>query len=399
MKRILVLLDGGIAHDGRVQRVIHSLSNDFFVDLYYPDSKTDDNLLFTSNNVNLISYKKEESWCKNNLFFHNKFDQLISKVLEHKKVYHAIYCNDYPLLKASTELKNKLNCPLIYDSHEIYIETINQFFPTKGPKGILIGYPLIKINKLFHNYCENKYIKKIDLFVTVCESFCNYFKRKYKLKNYVVLKNCHRLIHNIGKKNILKERLRLTKHDKVLIYQGVINPGRGLEKIVSASKEFNDNIHFIILGDGPSKQNLKSEVIAMNVQNIHFIDKVPFENLLEYISSADIGILLIESINLSKRLTLPNKVFEYMSASIPVITNKLPEASKIVSENNCGFIIDDSNPHSIAKEINSIFNKEYKTFGLNGKKAIREIYNWDNEFKETKIKIEELMNLPEDSFT
>ena len=107
--------------------------------------------------------------------------------------------------------------------------------------------------------------------------------------------------------------------------------------------------------DAPSTDIPRLKDLAKDKPNVHFHPKVPFAELIQYSASADIGILLIEAKNRSKELTLPNKVFEYMAAEIPVITNKLPEASSIVEQHNCGYIIDDSNPESIAAAVNNIF--------------------------------------------
>jgi glycosyltransferase involved in cell wall biosynthesis len=86
--------------------------------------------------------------------------------------------------------------------------------------------------------------------------------------------------------------------------------------------------------------------------------------------------------NRSKELTLPNKVFEYMAAEIPFITNKLPEASRIVNQHQCGYVIDDHNPKMIASEINQIFDENYKELGQKGRKAIENHYLWDMDFDE-----------------
>lgn len=69
-----------------------------------------------------------------------------------------------------------------------------------------------------------------------------------------------------------------------------------------------------------------------------------------------------------------------MVAGIPFITNNLPEASRIAREENCGFIIDDSSPESIAKGINDAFNNpNLKEMGMSGYNAIVEKYNWEKE--------------------
>jgi glycosyltransferase involved in cell wall biosynthesis len=390
MKKIAVLLDGGIANDGRVRRVVNSFSEQYEVDLFYCGGSEKDKDLFLNKNIRLFQFSKSESWLKKNLFFNKKFDGLIECVLNTEEKYQLIYCNDYPLLQTAVLLKEKLTSRLVYDSHEIYIKTINQFFPTTGLSSIIYGKFLIALNTIYHSLLEKKYIKEVDLMVTVCESFANYFKQKFDLNNVVVLKNCPLISNRISKTNKLKEKIGLPTSDKILLYQGVINPGRGLKELIESAKFFDKNTHLVILGFGPSKLHFQEMTKDLGLVNVHFVDKVSFDELLYFTSSADIGILLIESFNLSKQLTLPNKVFEYMAAGIPFITNKLPEASKIAIEENCGYIIDDSTPEVIAKEINSIMRNLDREKGINGQNAIQNKYNWKSEFEGLSKELEKL---------
>ena len=381
-KLIAVLLDGPIKNDGRVRRIIVSLSEDHQVDLYYINGSEEDSELFNST-VNLYSAHFNENWFIRNLFFHRKFKEIKKSFVKNNIAYDFIYCNDYPLLYTSVKLKSRnLKSQLIYDSHEIYTETINQFFPTNTWKR-LYGKPLILLNKIIHNYIEKKYVKQVDHFVTVCNSFKTYFELKFKIKNIIVLKNCPKIHSFPIKNNKLRELLNIDEKRYILLYQGYINPGRGIEKMILAAK-YLPNYSFVIIGDGYKLKSYKSIKEKNNINNFHFIGKIPFENLLEYTASADVGVMLIQPINKSKRLTLPNKVFEYMAAGIPVLTNHLPEASSIIKEEKCGFIIDDETPEIIASQIKSIPLNKLNELGENGQKAIQNKYNWDNEFKSIK---------------
>jgi glycosyltransferase involved in cell wall biosynthesis len=390
MKKIAVLLDGGIANDGRVQRIVSSLSKNFKVDLYYCNPTINDKLIFESSNVELFSYSKKENWFVKNFYFHKKFQEIIDLIEVNNKKYDFIYCNDYPLLYTSVKIKNKIKSKLIYDSHEIYIETINQFFPVSGFKGLLYGKLFISLNKLIHRRIEYNNIRFIDCFITVCDSFLEYFQKKYNIKNHVVLKNCPDIYSEIINTNKIKKELNLDINSKVLLYQGVLNPGRGIEKILYAAKKFNNDIHFVVIGGGPQENHLKELTKKMNLNNVHFLGKKSFKQLLEYTASADLGILLIESINISKELTLPNKVFEYMVASIPFVTNQLPEGSKIVKEENCGYVINDSSAQLISDGINSIFKNIDMNLGHNGFMAIQKKYNWISQFDKVNIMINSL---------
>lgn len=375
--RIAIISDSGIQHDARVQRLVKSFAHKgFAVDLFLPNYKDHGATLFENEDVRLIAYTLDASRINKNLFFWKKYSNCIQKVLDQKKQYDFIYVNDYPLLYSGVQLKNQLKVPLIYDTHEIYVETINQFFPTAGIKGIF-GKLWIAFNKFLHHRKESRLILKADYVVTVCESFKSFFKKRYGI-DAIVVKNCPLDLPQLTKNDLLREHLKLKDSDQILLYQGAFNYSRGLEKLVDASQYFNKNIQLILMGDGPLKPRLVA--LAKGKNQVHFHPKVPFSELVQYSASADIGILLIETKNRSKELTLPNKVFEYMAAGLPFITNKLPEASRIALEHDCGFVIDDVSPKEIALETNKIFDQNYKKNGLQGRNAIEQFYLWEMDF-------------------
>jgi glycosyltransferase involved in cell wall biosynthesis len=381
-KKIAIFLDGPVRFDGRVRRIVDTLSQDSLVDLYYLDGENTDNKLF-KDNVNLYSTKKDTNWFKKNIFFQLQFKQLKAVFLKNNNQYDYIYCNDYPLLNLCVELKKITSAKLIYDTHEIWIETINQFFPKKGFKG-LYGNILILINKKYHYLLEKKLVTKIDYLFTVCDSFKKYFEKTFNIPKVYVLRNCP-VISDYPKKNdFIKNKYNIGADKYLLIYQGNLNDGRGLVKLIKSFKYLSGHSELVLIGGGTLKISLEKIVANNNITNVHFLGKVPFNELLNHTASADAGIMLIQPINKSKELTLPNKAFEYMFAKIPVISNHLPETKKIIQENNCGIIINDVNCELIAEEIkNKLQSKDnLKKLGLNGFNAITLQLNWQNEVKE-----------------
>ena len=126
-----MLLNGPVKNDHRVIKMINTLSKKALVDLYYVNGTSSDNDLFHEN-VYLFSFKHENSIKRKflkNSFFCFEFNFMINKVIKQNKSYNYIWSNDLPTLYSSFKLSKKLNAKLIYDSHEIYIETLNQFFP------------------------------------------------------------------------------------------------------------------------------------------------------------------------------------------------------------------------------------------------------------------------------
>ena len=390
---VCVLLDGPIINDGRVKRIIYSLCNEYNVDLFYISGTERDKTLF-NNNVDIHSCASDSSWINYNLLFSNKYNSLKETVLSKKKHYDIIYCNDYPLLKIAVDLKRKFEkSKLVYDAHEYYVEIFNQFFPMNGLKAVY-GFFLKTINKVFHSIKERQLIDEVDLFITVSESIRIIYEKKFGIKNSLTLRNCPNLGLESIKSNRIREFLNLSEDKFILLYQGTYNQGRGLELIIKVSEGLDKTIHIVFIGSGPLEVKLKN--LSSFNQNIHFIDSLEYEDLMKFIGSADMGLMLIEPFNLSKKLCLPNKFFEYMATGLPILASNLPEFESLILQSNSGVIMDISNVEGMRNTINTLAkspNKELlNQMGYHGRKMYETRYNWETEVVPFEKKIKELIS-------
>lgn len=383
MKKIALIFEGTLKNDARVLREANSLAEKWDVDVFSSQVENED-AKSVAENVNVIAYSLNQKWMNRNVFFGKKYDSLLKIINPFE--YCAIICIDYPTLRLGYQLKkNNPQLKLIYDSHEIYIETINQFFPRSGWKKIY-GVPLIKINQFLHSKKEKRFIQSVDIKVTVCESLRKYFLKKLRA-DFLVLRNCPSLTHikEINEEEKISKRadFNIANNDFLLLYQGDINPGRGLSIMLDVMKQLPSNFKFIVLGNGMLLPTLKDKCKNESIKNVRFLGRISYKDLMTYTQIADLGINLIEPINESKRLSLPNKLFEYMSVGVPFLSNDLPEPRVLVEEYKCGVLVDYSNKNNIAESIISLSeDKDFlSTLGNNGKKAINEELNWAVEFE------------------
>lgn len=361
MKVICMLLNGSITNDQRVIRMINVLSSKATVNLFYINANDGDELIF-GKNVNLFAFPKKNN-LKNKIiqhsFFCREYDFFINHVLSMNIKYDYIYANDLPTLRQAYQISTKLNAKLIYDTHEIYIETLNQFFPSKN-KGFLkrrIFKTLLSLMKIHGRFIESKYIRKTDDFITVNQSLLNYFKKEYKI-------TIGKVIMNLPFKNVTSEvydyrkQFKWPENTQIILYQGSLSKGRGLELLLSSVRFLEKRCKLIILGDGPLKTGL---CLTVNNNGLHervkFINKVSIEELSAYTKGADIGINLLESINLSKKLASPNKLFEYIHAELPVICSYSPENNLVLEKYKIGL--------QCHNEIESIVNRVHELININ----------------------------------
>lgn len=223
--------------------------------------------------------------------------------------------------------------PIIYDSHEIFCEV---------PELMNSGW-----KKKVWQRIERRLLPKIKYMVTVNESIAAYFRNLYHV-NPVVVRNIPRYFPGIERKS--RATLGLPADKKMIILQGSgINMHRGSEELVEAMKSL-DNSFLLILGGGDVIASLKSYVNKNGLgEKVIFLPKMPYAQMMEYTVVADVGVTLDKDTNINYRYSLPNKIFDYMHAGIPVLASSLPELNAIYSKYDIGMQISTHNPKEIAR--------------------------------------------------
>jgi len=161
--------------------------------------------------------------------------------------------------------------------------------------------------------------------------------------------------------------LNLPIGKKVILQGAGINVQRGAEELVEAFQYLDDNYLLLIIGGGDVIHELKENVIILQLQNkVKFIDKIPAAELRQYTSNANLGVTIDKDTNMNYHFSLPNKVFDYMHAGIPILATKLPEIENIVNTYHIGTFIENHDPKHIANQIHEILNsKEYLEYKSN----------------------------------
>ena len=382
MKYIAVLLQSDIKTNVRAIKTITTLSGIALVDLFYIGENEMDNQIFDKN-VKLYPIKKPHGLIakiRQNLFFTNEYLFFVKEILKVNKKYDFVWANDLPTLKPASIIKKKTGAKLIYDSFEIYYETVNQFFDAKNSKIKQIIFPIIIFfMRIIGKVTEKHLIKKIDYFITTCTSFKNYFQkiRNYKIDIKIVM-NCP-FMNQCNEIYDLREKYNISQKTKIALFQGVLNKGRALKELVESIEFINSDIKLIILGYGTLKNDLIEHAKQKNVINKIIFDVVSLSELPKYTKGADFGINLQAPVNLSKKLASANKLYEYIHANIPIIASDVPENRLTIEKYKVGVLVNNT-AQDIAKSIDFMANANYTEYKENCKKAALE-YNWENQEK------------------
>jgi len=253
--------------------------------------------------------------------------------------------------------------PLVYDSHEYFTEV---------PE--LIGRKCVHKIWLI---IEKKIIPHLKYAYTVCQSLSDEYYNKYKVHFQVV-----RNIPMKFSQSSNSQKNPFPQDKKIIIYQGALNVGRGIELVIKATKYF-DNVVFAIIGNGDISEQLKELVLKEGVnEKVIFIDKIPLEELTSYTVCAHLGISLEENMGLNYYYSLPNKIFDYIQAGVPILASDFPEIKKIIETYNVGICTSERSPEKLAVIIkNMLFDESARIQWKNNLQNTAGKLCWENEEK------------------
>jgi glycosyltransferase involved in cell wall biosynthesis len=163
----------------------------------------------------------------------------------------------------------------------------------------------------------------------------------------------------------------------LFLYQGGLVVGRGIELLLEVFEHINDpNIHLALMGRGNYEPRIKAA--AERCSSIHFHPAVPYHDLVEYTSSADVGILSIQNLCLSYWYCMPNKLFEYIQARIPILSNNLHDSKMVIEEYNLGVVIPEYTLEALEAGIREIARQDLSVYQPGLEKAKGE-FHWEKE--------------------
>jgi len=290
----------------------------------------------------------------------------IREVSLYVKDFDILHCNDLNTMPIAFIVKRFYNkdVKVIYDAHEYETETVGLNRVTK---------PIAKI-------AERILIKYANRVITVSNSIADEYKRLYPfIKRPALVLNAPKYRNSVKKENIFREKFNIDRDKTIFLYQGGLDSGRGVEILLKAFIELstkNSSAVVVFMGYGELEESIKEA--SQKYKNIYFHKAVSPNILLDYTSSADFGISTIEDICLSYRYSLPNKLFEYLMAEIPVIVSNLPEMKNLVEKYRVGVVIKDNSPKGLKEAIDKALKLNRERLDENIKK-VKSIYNWENQ--------------------
>ncbi|MDR0427016.1 MAG: glycosyltransferase, partial [Dysgonamonadaceae bacterium] len=327
--KITVSVINDLATDQRVHKVCTTLSeNGYEVKLVGRKFRNSPilNRTYRTERMRLFFNKSFLFYAEYNvrLFFYLLFDRA-----------DIFLSNDTDTLSANYFASRIRRKPLVFDAHEMFPEVPE----VVGRKHV----------KQFWTALEDYLFPRLKYSYTVCRSIADIYNRKYGMDMKVV--------RNIpfADKPVGPNEHKIKKNGKkMLLYQGAVNVGRGIEWVIDAMP-FLDDFIFYVVGGGDILNDLKEKVKKQNLEDkVIFTGRVPFEELLSYTASADIGINLLENKGLNYYFSLPNRIFDYIRNRVVILATDFPEIRRIVSHYNVGVLINRYEPEFLAETIKTL---------------------------------------------
>lgn len=300
-------------------------------------------------------------------FFRNGFMQfaefntrLFFKLLFAKTDY--LLANDLDVLAPNYIAGKWRRKMLFYDTHEYYTGV-----------SALRNSPF---KRRVWKWIEDRIFPKLKVVYTVNESVKNKYQAEYG-NEIAVVRNVPVTKH--------VEPLPLPEQWKgkiVLLMQGMgMHPGRGGMELLEIMKYLPSHYFLVYIGGGNEWERIAAMRHEWGLEDrVEMIPKLGPELLRRYTPLAQLGMSLDGFEDLNHWFTLPNKLFDYLQAGIPVAASAIPEVKTIIEQYQCGFCFISRNPQDMAEEIMQLMNDQqrYEALKTNALEAAKELC-WENE--------------------
>jgi glycosyltransferase involved in cell wall biosynthesis len=273
-----------------------------------------------------------------------------------------LFSNDLDTLLPNFLVSRLKRKNLVYDSHEYFTEV---------PE--LVSRPKVKA---IWKRIESWILPNLQHTLTVNNSISQLYRDEYGVEMGV--------LRNVPKLEELKSRTReelgLPLDKRIVILQGSgINIQRGAEEAVEAML-YVENAVLLIIGSGDVIDVLKHDTKRLAIEEkVIFKGRMPYSEMMAYTQVADLGLTLDKDTNVNYRYSLPNKLFDYIHAGIPVLGSNLVEVKNIIEEFGVGKVVDSVDARSVAQAITDMLNSDLiPQWKLNCSSA-RNVLNWQTE--------------------
>lgn len=258
---------------------------------------------------------------------------------------------------------------VIYDMHEDSPRDMQPSLCRR--RGKVLGTLLARIIEIYENYC----IRKADYVITATPYI---EKRCKRLTSTVCCIANYPIINKISNESCREVAGNIVKASQIC-YCGSLTEDRNISMYVRMMSYINGKLLLAGLLDDSYKRELENIESWDKVEYLGYLDRAGVNRLYR---ESDVGLCILKNLP-NTYYSLPIKLFEYMEAGLPIVCSDFPIWRDIVEGNNCGLTVPYNDLESAVKAVQYILDNPMTAFvmGENGRKAVKEKYNWETEEK------------------
>lgn len=349
-KKMLISVSNNYLYDRRMQRIADELSKDFDITIFAVKTK-----LNTASKVSFPYHVHHVSLpFKKGVLFYFFLNVRLFLFLLFKR-YDVVYSVDLDTIGACSLSKIFSNYKLVFDAHEYFTEV-----PELEGK---------MMKKKIWTKIGQFGTKRSDLCFTVNEPLSQILGKKYQT-DFHVLRNMPFSLKN--------EALDITEKERIILYQGAVNKGRGIEEAIQAMKQLPD-YKLMIIGEGDLYERLSNHVMEDNIHNVVFTGYVTPDQLNNYTKRAHIGLNLIASYSLNYYYSLANKFFDYVQNQVPSINMNYPVYAKLNAQHQVSVLIESLEVEQLVNAVYRLNNPEFYSKLKEQCFQASQVWTWENE--------------------
>ena len=300
-----------------------------------------------------------------------RWGRAVTDIADSFDVWHA---HDFTGLVAISTRRTRRHT-VVYDVHDLFTDT---------GTGARLPSPVRSVLRRV----ERRLVRRVDLVVTVNEALAQVIRRRYHPRSIAVVHNCPpRWSPSVPRPDLIRDATGVPGDAPIILYHGALGAERGVDRVCDALLEPGlENAHAVLLGFGPHRARYVG--LAREARyggRVHLLDPVVPSELLRWVESADVGVVVMQRTSLNLYLSTPNKLFECLAAGTPVVVSDFPSMRAIVAEDPSGplgAVCDPKSVKDVARGLRDILgaaSQDRVTLRQRCSSAAHERWNWETE--------------------